>query len=1415
MTMVEPFAPGQPLTPYYGYGRRPRQFNYQVATNVTTETRQDRIPFQTLEQLWSSYDIARTCTNYSINDMRSMRVRYEAMDDYEENPTKEIAEAKRRLRRPDGRYRLADWIAINQRNLWVLDAAPIYRMRDRAGRVKALHNISGRTIAPMLDYYGGWPEDPAPAFQQFIEGVPWDWLTQRDIIYWPFWPQSDSPYGTPPLENILVNANTDIRLQLYFLQFFCYEIAGTEVLTRDGWRKFSELDGSEEFATRSPKGKFEWQHTVDGEIHRFDYDGDLIRFQNQCVDQLVTPNHRMLTRRIRDPRVQEHNPNHDWHIRRADFFVGNPTAEFQLPILSEWEGSDPGEETVFTAEAAGPRGRVREVRMPTWAWARLLGIFVAEGSLRESRYEISIAQMAGGDLEEVERILKDTGLHYRYECGCRFVISSKALCQKFAECGHGAANKRLPAEVMDWTPELIGHVLHGLQVGDGHTTPSGQRVYTTTSSLLADQVQELWQKVGVYASVNRYDPDARTFAKLVQYKVRTRPEEAFRVPKPTLEPYKGEVACVSVPNGIIMVRRNGKAMWCGNTAGSVPEAFAIAPEDMTSGDDIADFEEQYYDYFHGDQSERWGLHWLPNGTELQFYKPQMFDPDLAEYVERRTIAAYGLTPQNLGILADVNRACYSDDTETLTESGWKRYDAVLPDEKIATFNPDTKALEFHVPERLYTYSYEGEMIHFSSRQVDCCVTPDHKMWVGRRSEVTSSEIVPDRPVWYKAEARELESLGDFWFTDSAMWEGGEEFDQFVLPGIEGLGYGQHTGTYSDRVFGMDPWLEFLGWIVSEGCIFGDGTDGRYKVSLSQSLRVNPEKVRVIDACLAKLPFAFRSYDSECDDARRWQVSDKALWTWLRENIGHYSGDKRLPNFWRLLGKRQLSILFEELILGDGHVDPNPNATNQQYFTKSKQLADDVQELALRLGLRAQVRWSAGARVHVVGISEPGVLGNELRWSKNVTREQYKGTVWCFDVPPHHLFLTRRNGKVAIQGNSSDTQTDQQFRISTLPIVQYYEDLFDMILQEDWDLPVQLRFDTGREKEDRLTESEAMLNYWQMGAISSDEVREKILGYPVDNEEPIPRAVYDPRLGVIPNSHIIAISGKINRRTLSPEAGSVDHIDYVMPGTPGSNPLQDQGQTTPGTEPADAARNDRSKGLAKPRGARPKAQGSDPTKTYPVPLYPPRRSAASKEQLSGETNAALPVLPGGLASDSPQDEEQVGYGKFRQPHGSTGQGTGVSTSARGPVSPDDDELAEYLETSDPKHSTYALKEGAGGGGAGGGGGITAGSGIAGVDHVGGDDDDERNDLVRWQKRSKKDVEKGRAPRHYAGSAIRTHVYDAAWTRLSGATSVNQVTEAFDQAFKSAEPSKPEVAGVALVARDSGRVLLVQRVEGDDD
>ena len=53
--------------------------------------------------------------------------------------------------------------------------------------------------------------------------------------------------------------------------------------------------------------------------------------------------------------------------------------------------------------------------------------------------------------------------------------------------------------------------------------------------------------------------------------------------------------------------------------------------------------------------------------------------------------------------------CFDDQTEILTESGWKLFRNLCVSDKVATLNSQTEQLEFQIPSEHHCYPYVGEM----------------------------------------------------------------------------------------------------------------------------------------------------------------------------------------------------------------------------------------------------------------------------------------------------------------------------------------------------------------------------------------------------------------------------------------------------------------------------------------------------------------------------------------------------------------------------------------------------------------------------------------------------------------------------------------------------------------------------------
>lgn len=336
------------------------------------------------------------------------------------------------------------------------------------------------------------------------------------------------------------------------------------------------------------------------------------------------------------------------------------------------------------------------------------------------------------------------------------------------------------------------------------------------------------------------------------------------------------------------------------------------------------------------------------------------------------------------------RACYDAETEILTENGWVPFPSLKQGDAVATLTEAGK-VEYHVPDEIISYPYVGELLRFENAKYDLCVTPNHKMYV--RSKVGDMRFLradEDRywPAW------KVPTGGE--------WEGVEvEWRDFGPPPRD-------AKTSLGRIR-MDDWLEFLGYYISEGCVherFRERVvNGRaygtsdYNVLIAQE---KPEGRSAIGDCLTRIGWNY--FDS---DHHQFRVSSVQLFNELSP-LGK-SADKYIPRDYMGLSVRQSRILLDALILGDGSV----RGERAFYYTKSRRLADDVQELALRCGYAASRVSVTGRELFCVNIRR----AREAKLTKP-TKVRYAGNVHCVDVR-NHVICVRRNGRAAWCGNCYD------------------------------------------------------------------------------------------------------------------------------------------------------------------------------------------------------------------------------------------------------------------------------------------------------------------------------------------------------------------------------------------------------------
>lgn len=376
---------------------------------------------------------------------------------------------------------------------------------------------------------------------------------------------------------------------------------------------------------------------------------------------------------------------------------------------------------------------------------------------------------------------------------------------------------------------------------------------------------------------------------------------------------------------------------------------------------------------------------------------------LAKRVKARLLMAstseiYGdpnIHPQTEDYWGNVNtigiRSCYDSETEILTQNGWVAFPDLQPGVPVATLNPQGK-IEYHVPDEYLVQPYIGNLLRFANSKFDLCVTPNHWMYVRSKTGKLKFLRADEERHW---PAWEVITGAEF---------AGEEKEWYYL------GNPPRNAKVNVERIAMDDWLEFLGYYISEGCVHVRRRvravgEREYDVADHNILiaQENPEGRTKIAQCLNRLGFKF--FQSE---DHQFRICSKQL-AEILQPLGK-SGDKYIPREFLQLSKRQSLLLFNALILGDGSQSGNCFT----YYTKSKQLADDVQLLAMRCGYAASVvSHAVGRDLYLVNI-RPAVDANLVE-PESI---RYVGNVYCVNVK-NHVICVRRNGRAAFCGNCYD------------------------------------------------------------------------------------------------------------------------------------------------------------------------------------------------------------------------------------------------------------------------------------------------------------------------------------------------------------------------------------------------------------
>lgn len=330
----------------------------------------------------------------------------------------------------------------------------------------------------------------------------------------------------------------------------------TEILTElRGFQLFKDLKPGDKVATLI-EGKMEF--VLPTAYHEYDYDGELIGIKSKSIDCLITPNHRCLVQSMNQGVVLA-GP---WQIKLAEDLYGKTTHRFTSDFI--WEGVETNvDEKIY----------------------EFFGFFCGDGYAEERGYGIRISQKHYVDYVEdlVSHFAGTFDTMYRKQKqanGYDFILPGRNIWELIVnDFGRLKSERRIPQWLKDSKPTKLRAFLKGFMLADGSgyneswehhekgKTPSVRIYYET----LANAIQEIGMRAGFSAYLRKIKYVSGYTGKTgIGWYIAfgQRGKNPWPLKRSWYKQcYQDKVYCVTVPSGIICVRRNGMYHWTGNSFG--------------------------------------------------------------------------------------------------------------------------------------------------------------------------------------------------------------------------------------------------------------------------------------------------------------------------------------------------------------------------------------------------------------------------------------------------------------------------------------------------------------------------------------------------------------------------------------------------------------------------------------------------------------------------------------------------------------------------------------------------------------------------------------------------------------------------------------------------------------------------------
>jgi DNA-directed RNA polymerase beta subunit len=305
-----------------------------------------------------------------------------------------------------------------------------------------------------------------------------------------------------------------------------------DVLTsNDGWKPIAEVTTDDYVATRNEDGTIIYQQPL--ELHHYpDYEGQMYKLKSANVDLDVTMNHRMLVK-IDDSKGYE--------LIKTQDIIGK---DVRYKRSGKWKNNN------FYFDDNDKNDN------KMYLFIILIGKWFKYGSIDKIDCNVIMNIKTDEEITQIKQCLLNLNYNYIYD-NSLFTIYNKQLY----ECLRYYSKERFPSWIWELSVNQSKFLLFQML--------NDEKKYYSKSSTFIDDIMRLMLHSGYSGNkIIVKNQDSNVYMISLNMEKNEPLIHHNKHIQQEIYHYKGTVYCLSVPNQVFMVRKNGKPVWTGNSRGS-------------------------------------------------------------------------------------------------------------------------------------------------------------------------------------------------------------------------------------------------------------------------------------------------------------------------------------------------------------------------------------------------------------------------------------------------------------------------------------------------------------------------------------------------------------------------------------------------------------------------------------------------------------------------------------------------------------------------------------------------------------------------------------------------------------------------------------------------------------------------------